>query len=178
MIDRRILAAAACLLVAGGLIYATARAVCQHRANYAGGLVFVGRPVNVVGTEYYRLFMWRAAHDQSVLPDARLHVDGTAYALADLTPAAFSNLTGRDTQNEGTLVDGAGALVQYRFENGRLTWFSFDAFSQRRGVAIPDSKRRFALSLGNGPGFTLPIRESALIQAAGKPSRSYLHFAQ
>lgn len=178
MLNLRILCAAAFVLVAAGLLYAAAHTVCQHRVDYAGGLVFVGRPAHVFGSEYYRLFMWRADHDQSPLPDARLHVDEASYAFAELTPEKFSDLTGLGVQSEGALVDGSGALVQYRFENGRLTWFSFDSFSQRRGAAMPDAERRLALSIGSGPVFTLPIRESTLIQAAGKPLRSYLHFAQ
>jgi len=174
----RILFIAATFVVIGAFIYIGAHAVCQHRSDFNGGLVFIGKPVNVFGTEYYRLYMWRAANDSTALPDASVYIDGVAHPFDSLTPQLFASIMRTAVQNEGSAVDATGAWLQYRFENAQLTWFSLDAPSPGANANGPVSDVHFAIGLGKGSAFALPIGHDPLVAAAGEPQRTYLHFAQ
>lgn len=161
------------LLLAG----AGCRQVLQHRAIYPGGLIFVGAADGLFESRYHRVFLWKAPGYADPLPAVTVDLGESAYSLESLTPELFAGLGG--AANEGALYDSAGALVQYRFENGRLTWFSLDS-----GRATPMATGgnvqagTFALSRNGGPAVTLPVSGRALENGLGTPDDIQWVFAQ
>ncbi len=158
----------AVIVVLGVLAWIPIRGILQYRATYPGPVTFVGHADGAFGTEYYRVFMWRAPDDTSPLPPVKVFIQGTAYALSDLNDDLMQSLGG--TAHKGGLKDAADVYFQYRFENGRLTWFSLDP----RHPALPPSPDqgqtdRFYLQFGDGPPFLLPVSQAQLIQYAGRP---------
>ncbi|GMV91107.1 MAG: hypothetical protein AMXMBFR82_08850 [Candidatus Hydrogenedentota bacterium] len=157
------------VIAALGLLARVAfRSVAQYHATYPGPVTFVGKADGAFGTQYYRAFMWRAPADQSPLPDVAIYVKGTRYALADLTDELMQSLGG--TAHEGGLKDPAEFYFQYRFENGRLTYFSlfpsWNATPPSSALSDPD---RFFIQVGDGPPFTLPVSAGQLKHYAGEP---------
>lgn len=146
------------------------RSIAQFHAVYPGPVTFVGHADGVFGAEYYRVFMWRDAADQSPLPDAAVYLKGTRYALPDLTDELMQSLGG--TAHEGGLKDAADFYFQYRFENGRLTYFALypSHVTLPPAPVTPDSDR-FYIQIGDGPPFVLPVSQSQLVGYAGKPMR-------
>lgn len=154
------------------------RLALQHRAVYPGGLTFVGAADGLLGSRYHRVYLWRAPHGTDTLPAFTLHVEARAMPLASLTPELLGGAPG--SPGEGALYDSRGALLKYRFENGRLTWLSIDAGVLPAGQPPGGNVMRgeFGLSRGAGSAVTLPVSLSALRRALGAPERTMLHFAQ
>ena len=149
----------------------------QHRAIYPGGLTFVGAADGLLGSRYHRVFLWRAPGYTDALPELTVYIEDQPYALTALTPELFTGLGG--TQNEGGLYDSESTVLRYRFEGGKLTWFSLDA--ERAVPREPGGNVKhgvFALSRGKAPGVTLPASLDRLRDAVGPPERTTLVFVQ
>jgi hypothetical protein len=152
----------------GAFAWFAFRGIAQFRATYAGSVTFIGHADGVFGTQYYRVFMWRDAADQSPLPNVAVYLKGTRYVLADLSDELMQSLGG--TAHEGGLKDAADFFFQYRFENGRLTYFSLYP-SHTTLPPAPESPEsdRFYIQIGDGPPFVLPVSQSQLVRYAGEP---------
>ncbi len=156
------------LAALGVLGWIAFRGIAQYRATYPGAVTFVGTADGAFGTQYYRAFMWRAPADQSPLPDVAVYLKGTRYALADLSDELMQSLGG--TAHEGGLKDPADYYFQYRFENGRLTYFAlYPSPGTPPPSSAPSDLDRFFLQVGDGPPFTLPVSGAQLEAYAGEP---------
>lgn len=175
---RNVLIAAAVLAALAIALTAGCRLALQHRAVYPGGLTFVGAADGLFGSRYHRVYLWRAPHGTDTLPAFTLHVEERVMPLASLTPELLGGAHG--SPGEGALYDGRGALLKYRFENGRLTWLSIDAGAMPAGQPPGGNVMRgeFGLSKGAGSAVALPVSLSALRAALGTPDRTMLYFAQ
>ena len=156
-------------------VYSCARKISEHRADYPGRLTFIGRPSGYFGSVYTRVYMWRSPADTTALPDVRLHLDNRIYSLSSLTPELAVGLGG--SLPKGRLCDAQRNKMAYRFEEGRLTWFSFEAGG---GTAQPPEKHAEALSMsiGGGRPFQLPITYWQLVRYAGRPTSTYITSGQ
>lgn len=157
------------VLAALGLLgWMAFRGIAQYHATYPGPVTFVGQADSAFGTQYYRVFMWRAPTDQSPLPDVALYLKGTRYALAELSDELMQSLGG--TAQEGGLKDTADYYFQYRFENGRLTYFSlYPSQDTPPPNPSPSDPDRFFIQVSDGPPFTLPVSGAQLEAYAGEP---------
>jgi hypothetical protein len=154
----------------GVLAWIAFRSVAQFRATYPGPVTFIGHADGAFGTEYYRAYMWRTPTDQSPLPDTAVYLKGTRYALSELTDELLQSLGG--TAHEGGLKDAADFYFQYRFENGRLTYFAlYPSHAALPPAPETPESDRFYIQIGDGPPFVLPVSQSQLVGYAGKPMR-------
>ncbi|NUM56387.1 MAG: hypothetical protein HUU46_22345 [Candidatus Hydrogenedentes bacterium] len=149
------------------------RNALQYRATYNGGLTFVGS-ADGVDVRYVRLFVWKPPGYADPLPHMSLYIDGTPYPVDTLTPDTFQKLGG--TRDEGGLWDTAGNVLQYRFENDRLTWLSIVPTS-RAPEPVPTPNLRtnirtgaFQISVNGGAPFTLPVSGQQLRETSGPPT--------
>lgn len=163
------------LLVASGL-YSCANLICQHRADYKGGVTFAGESQRVFGSVYTRVAMWRDAADTTPLPDITVHLGEEKFRLDEFTPEVVQKLGSSPTT--GTFADSENNLFQYRFTDGRLTWFCLDRLRRSSTSATSGNTSSVALSFGDGKPFVMPMKHKDLVRHAGKPERTYLHFAQ
>jgi hypothetical protein len=156
------------VIALGMLAWIPLRSILQFRATYPGPITFIGRADGALGTEYYRVYMWRDPSDSSPLPDVTVYLRGTPYALSALTDETVQSLGG--TAGEGGLKDAADYYFQYRFENGNLTYFALYP-SHAALIAAPDEWRddRFYIQVGDGPPFLFPVSHGQLVQYAGAP---------
>jgi hypothetical protein len=154
------------------------RPALQYRATYAGGLTFVGS-ADGPGTRYVRLFIWKPPGYTDPLPYMSIYIDGTPYPLDTLTPDVFRTLggtMGSGTKGEGALWDAAGNLLQYRFENDRLTWLSIYPTGRAPDPApVPNLGTNirtgtFQISVNGGDPFALPVSDQYLRQSSGPPT--------
>jgi len=164
---RIVIALVLCAVVALPLI-ALVRAICQHRATYPGGLVFIGEAQGPFGTRYHRVFLWKPPAYTEPLPSVTVYLDAKAYPLSSLTQEIVTSYGG--TRMHGNLLDSRGSTMRYRFENGKLTWFSLEAPDPRFASRSQTSPHvdELAMSLGNGPPFSLPQSHAQLVQACGR----------
>jgi len=152
------------------------RGFLQFRAEYPGGLAFIGQADGLLGTEYVRLHLWRTPSETSPLPDFTVHIHGEPYRLAELSPETMRALGGMP--NEGGLKDAADYSLQYRFEDGRLTYLSIYPAWRARGTPAPSAREgRFRIQAGDGPSFLLPISHRELLTLAGSPKRVWRNIA-
>ncbi len=162
------LIALAVLAALGVFAWIAFRGIAQYRATYPGPVTFIGHADGAFGTQYYRVFMWRDAADQSPLPDVAVYLKGTRYPLADLSDDLMQSLGG--TAHEGGLKDPADYYFQYRFENGRLTYFAlYPSQGTPPPNPSPSDPNRFFMQVGDGPPFTLPVSAAQLERYAGEP---------
>ncbi|MBI4556402.1 MAG: hypothetical protein HY706_02350 [Candidatus Hydrogenedentes bacterium] len=175
---RRWLVGVAVVALLALVLYGTVQAICQHRAGYAGGLIFVGHRSGFFGTVYERVYVWRARGSTEPLPNVAVFFDDAPYALSVLTPDLVTSLGG--ALMSGSLDDREGHILRYRFEDGKLTWFSFEIADMRyRARITPNAKfKRIALSLNGGEAFSFPVSHRELVKSCGKPESFYYHFAQ
>ncbi len=148
------------------------RGALQYRATYEGGLTFVGS-ADGFGTHYVRLFIWKPPEYTDPLPNLSVYIEGTPYPLDTLTPETVQKLGG--TMNEGGLWDAAGNVLQYRFENGRLTYLSiYPTGGAPPPVLTPYLRTNvhtgaFQISVNGGAPFALPVSGHDLRQSSGPP---------
>jgi hypothetical protein len=154
-----------CAILAIIAVAAMSCGVMQSRAEYSGGLVFVGVPKGIFGANYVRMFMWKPDDYADSLPSLTVHFEDGPVSLSDLSPDRVTTLGGQ--LPEGSIADGAGYILHYRFKNGRMTFFSVIPAT---GTAPQPSAFRF--STGGGPPFTLPIAHADLVRAMGEPVTS------
>ncbi|HUW62527.1 MAG TPA: hypothetical protein VMZ06_16090 [Candidatus Bathyarchaeia archaeon] len=155
-------------------VYTCAHKTSEHRAEYPGRMTFAGRPRNIFGSTYTRAF-WRLASSKGTLPDVTLHVDGRPYKLFALTPEFMDELSGG--RMKGRLVDAEGKRFSYRFEQGRLVWFSLGSMGEPQEP--PDrNAETVSLSIGDGLPFTVPITDRELTRRTGRPKSTYLTSGQ
>lgn len=142
------------------------RQVLQYKAEYAGGLTFVGSAEGLLGVRYYRTFLWRPPQEAPPLPPLAVDCGGKVLTLSEATEANFAALGGQTP--EGALWDTRGNVLQYRFEAGNLNWFS--VFPAAAGGGGPDgAHREFRFRYADGPWFTLPVDKATLFASAGVP---------
>ena len=154
--------------VLGALGWVPLRSVLQFRASYPGGLTYIGQVKGALGTEYYRVYLWRTSAGRSPLPDLRVHLHGTPYALSELTEPLVRSLGGATP--EGAPQDAAEYYFWYRFEEGLLTYQAlYPAVSTRPPAPQEHQTDRFFLQMGDGPPFALPQSQGQLIANAGRP---------
>ena len=172
---RYIVIVAACL-IAAVVLTALARHIVQHRARYQGEVIFVGHARGVLGTEYTRVYMWRDARNANPLPEVSIVIDGESRALASLSPEFVTERGG--VLWSGGWYDCEGTIWRYRFENGRLTWFSVDSEHPTRSLDKANvDPGVFQISLDGGPLFSLPISHRDLVRLCGKPDETFTYFA-
>ena len=157
-------------------VYSCANLICQHRADYAGSITFIGRSQNVFGSVYTRVHMWRDPADTTPLPDVTVHVDGAKYRLDSFTTELVQGLGAGPEQ--GNLVDDNENVFRYRLTNGKLSYFCFENASRPGKPASKGNVSSVALAFGERQPFTMPITHRHLLHSAGKPDRTYLNFAQ
>ena len=146
------------------------RGFLRFDAHYPGGFAFIGQADGALGTEYIRVHMWRSPEDTAPLPDFTVHIHGEPYRLAELSPETMRALGGMP--NEGGLKDAADYTLKYRFEDGRLTYFSLTPAWRAPGTPAPTAREgRFRIQAGDGPSFLLPVSHGELITLAGPPLR-------
>ena len=162
------------VLCLGG--YTCAHKISEHRARYPGNVTFTGHPLKIFGSRYMRAFMRRGANDASPLPDVTVHVDGRPYKLSDLTEELVKEL-GSSAPN-GRFRDPDYNSFSYRFEERRLTGFSVSSGGWSDTPAPDANVESVALSIGDGPSFTLPITHRELVRHAGRPDSTYLTSGQ
>ena len=150
--------------------YQGTRLICQHRALYPGDLTFIGESAGLWGSHYERVSMWKPPTYTDALPAVTVYLDDKAYALSALTPELMTSLGG--TYLKGGLRDSNRNTMRYRFENGKLTWFSFDTPhpSSIHNPKIKPNVRQLRMSLGEGAPFTLPISHWRLVRHCGRPN--------
>ena len=156
-------------------VYTYAHKISEHRAQYPGRVTFIGHPRNIFGSRYMRV-PWRQPLPQTrPLPDVTLHVDGRPYKLSELTPELMDELSG--VRMRGRLVDAEGKRFSYRFEEGRLIWFSMGSMGSPKEPADRNAEA-VSLSIGDGQPFTVPITNRELTRRAGRPKSTYLTSGQ
>ncbi len=159
-------------LVLGIATWLVVRGALQYRATYEGGLTFVGN-ADGLGTRYVRLFIWKPPDYTGALPNMSVYIEGAPYPLDTLAPGTFEKLGG--TKNEGGLWDAAGNVLQYRFENDRLTYLSITPTGRAPDPApTPNSGTNirsgtFQISVNGGVPLTLPVSGHDLRQSSGPP---------
>lgn len=162
-----------------GIPYSCARGICQHRAAYPGGIIFIGHGDGVFGTEYARLFWHRMPYAPDAFPEnVTLHFGERALALSALTPERATELGG--TLPQGGWRDAQGNSLEYHFEEGRLNHLSFDSMWLRFRDTGPEKFdfETITMSINGGTPFTVPISHEDLVRHCGKPTDTYLQFAQ
>lgn len=151
------------------------RGLLQYRAIYPGGLTFIGQAEGPFGIRYDRVYCWRAPDDTSPLPEATIHLRGSQHRLDELTLDLLRGLGGWG--EVGAVRDADGVQLDYRFEHGRLTYFSLGTAAPPR-QAMPDAGNgRFHLQVGEGTPFLLPLSHRHLKACAGAPERTTRNLA-
>jgi hypothetical protein len=111
--------------------------------------------------------MWKAPDYQDALPDLSFHIEGRAHRLIEFTEDTVRALGG--PLPTGGIYDEKGNILDYRFEDGRLTWVSLSPGFRSPDpdlVGKPGSNVRpgeFYISIGDGPPFTLPVTYRQLV---------------
>lgn len=164
-----------CAVLVGGCWF-VARGVVQHRAEYPGGLIFVGRADGPLGVRYERFYVWKPPGYTDPLPALTVYIDDAPHPLAELTAEDMTALGG--SRNDGGLFDAQGNVLRYRFEGGRPTYFSIDTANRvRPGPGDNVRPGIFRVSIGGGEPFALPATHRDLVRHAGKPLDTYWYFA-
>jgi hypothetical protein len=149
-----------------------ARTALQYRATYPGDLTFVGS-ADGLDTLYVRLFIWKPPGYTDNLPNMSVHIEGTPYPLDTLTADVIQTLGG--SIPEGSLWDAAGNVLQYRFENDRLTYLSINPTGRAPSPAPAPNlgtnirTGTFQISVNGSEPFTLPVSGRYLRQSVGRP---------
>jgi len=144
----------------------------QYRATYAGDLTFVGS-ADGADVRYVRFFIWKPPDYTDSLPDMTVIIEGTSYPIHTLTPEILNALGG--SMGEGALFDAAGNILQYRFENNRLTGLSLVPSGRAPAPAkVPNlggniRAGTFQIAVNEGEAFSLPISGQDLKRYCGPP---------